>query len=104
MIINGKEIEFKLSIKSHAASFENALIKIQEKEQDLVNIEGKSLEWVIDNVVNMFRTFFIDATGVDVLESCEDAEEAQQAYLDFLAEIQKQKNKIISAYSPKRIK
>ena len=80
MQINGKEIRFSISNKNHAANFEK------------------------DALIRMFRKFFLTATGEDVLKDCEDAQEAKEAYDEFLSAVREQKEHFLSPYSLERIK
>ena len=43
----------------------------------------------------MFRTFIKEATGEDILEDCDDLEEAKGAYLDMLRGIKAQKETLL---------
>lgn len=104
MTINGLEVNFRLSNRKQAAAVEAALGKLAVGETKIKNEKSDSLETVIGEVIDMFREFFVDALGVDVLEGCEDAQEAQNAYMEFLKEINRQKDCILSSYSPDRIK
>ena len=104
MILNGKEIEFKIGNRNHAAAMENAMVKLQKREKELVNMKEENWRTAIDKLIEMFQEFFIEATGIDVLEGCEDAEIAENVFLEFLDELNRQKNKILSQYSPSRIK
>lgn len=52
----------------------------------------------------MFRKFFLTATGEDVLKDCEDAQEAKEAYDEFLSAVREQKEHFLSPYSLERIK
>ena len=100
MQINGKEIRFSISNKNHAANFEKA---IRAKERIRKMSQGK-LGDVLDALIRMFRKFFLTATGEDVLKDCEDAQEAKEAYDEFLSAVREQKEHFLSPYSLERIK
>ena len=55
-------------------------------------------------LIRMFRKFFLTATGEDVLKDCEDAQEAKEAYDEFLSAVREQKEHFLSPYSLERIK
>lgn len=103
MVINGKEVNFKVSNLKHAAAMNLALDEMGKTEKKIGAMKDKNLVNVLTAMISMFRQFFISATGVDVLEDCEDLDEANQAYHTFLAEIKKQKTAMLSAYSPDSI-
>lgn len=104
MVINGKEIDFKISNKRHAAKYYDALKEMEAAETRIRKVDQKDLIAVLDAVINMFRDFFITATGVDVLEDCEDADEAKEVYFDFLSVIKEQQDKFVAPFSLARIK
>jgi hypothetical protein len=55
-------------------------------------------------IIGMFKKFFIDATGVDVLATCKNSSAAADAYLLFLDEVGKVKGKIFQKYDAKRVR
>ena len=77
MRISGKEIDFKLSRINDAAALDMAINKMGTAEVEIR--KEKKLVAILSRTIGMFRQFFIDATGVDVLEGCEDLEEARAA-------------------------
>lgn len=99
MLIYGKEIDFKISRLSNAAALENAL-KLMEKDEVKLKKMPKDAGAVkvISAGLTMFRNFFINVTGVDVMEGCEDLEEASKAYFDFLDAIKAQKKTMLEPY------
>lgn len=94
MVIYGKEIDFKISRLKDAGNFELALQNMEKSEKEISKSNGRITE-VIEKGIRMFRNFFKDATGVDVLEDCEDFTEAKEAYLYFLEEIKEQKKSVL---------
>lgn len=104
MIINGKEVDFKISNKRHAKKYNEALKEMETTEKRIKKTNQTDLIVVLDAVINMFRNFFITATGVDVLEDCEDADEAKTVYIEFLTAIKEQQNKFVAPFSLERIK
>lgn len=94
MKIYGKEIDFKISRLKDAGNYETALNEMQVNETELSKYSGP-MTGLIEMCINMFRNFFKRATGTDVLEGCEDLDEAKKAYLEFLDEIKKQKSDIL---------
>ena len=104
MVINGKEVDFKISNKRHAEKYYEALKEMEVAETRISKADQKNLITVLDAAINMFRDFFITATGVDVLEDCEDADEAKEVYFDFLSAIKEQQDKFVAPFSLERIK
>lgn len=104
MIINGKEVGFSISNLKHAGALEAALKRMDQKEKT-VNSKRKDMQLteVIQVMINTLRDFFVDATGVDVLEGCEDFLEARRVYTEFLNNIQLQKESLLSPFSLNRI-
>lgn len=93
MQIYGKEIDFKISRLSDASAMNLALEHMEKAEKEIK--ETKGLSEVIGQSLHMFREFFRETTGQDVLEGCEDLYEAKTAYYSFLKEVQKQKKELI---------
>lgn len=104
MIINGKEVDFNIYNVCHAKKYETALQQLGVEEKKIKSIDNGNLSEVIERLIKMFRNFFVTATGVDVLEGCEDAVSAKQAYIEFLSEIEKQKKMFAEPFSLERIK
>lgn len=99
MLIYGKEIDFKISRLSNAAAMENALKLMEKDEEKLKKMPDNAGAFkVIAAGIAMFRNFFKNATGVDVLEECDDLEDATKAYFDFLNAIKVQKKTILMPY------
>lgn len=103
MTIYGKEVDFKISRLKCAAAMEQALKKMEKTEQAIQKMQKDSLVKVMSAMISMYREFFKDTTGVDVLEACEDYEEAQEAYYKFLNDIKIQKTAMLAPYSPDSI-
>lgn len=99
MLIYGKEIDFKISRLSNAEAMEHAL-NLMEKDEDKIRKLPKDAgaAKVIGAGLTMFRNFFKNATGEDVLEGCDDLEDASKAYYDFLDAVKAQKNMILMPY------
>lgn len=95
MTVNGKEIDFKITRVGDAEKFSAALKVMEKDEEELQKKKDVKMSLFLRSYIKMFSRFFINATGVDVLEGCDDAQEAQEAYLDFLKEVNKSKTKIM---------
>ena len=93
MRIRGREVDFKIGRLKDAAAFEKALDKMSKTEKE-VNKKG-TLSEIIAAEIEMFRTFVKESTGEDVLEDCDDLEEAKGAYIDMLLGIKKQKETLL---------
>lgn len=96
MEINGKKIKFKITKKKNAANFEKAVNEMAEKEKQIREMNETSLGEVLDSLKNMFRDFFVTATGEDVIDDCDDVEEMEEMYNEFLEEVMSQKEKLLS--------
>ena len=94
MHIYGKEIDFKISRLKDAENFEAALQEMNVKEKEISQYKGP-MTGLIERGIGMFRGFFAKATGVDVLEGCDDFNEAKKAYFAFLEEIKIQKAEVL---------
>ena len=104
MLINGNELDFKIFNLKDAGNMELALKEMEKKEKEIREGKDLSISSVIQTMLDLFRNFFKTATGVDVLEGCEDVLDAKQAYSDFLTEVSRQKQAIIVPFSLDRIK
>lgn len=93
MQIRGREVDFKIGRLKDAAAFEKALDKMSKTEKE-VNKKG-ALSEIIAAEIEMFRAFVKESTGEDVLEDCDDLEEAKGAYLDMLRGIKAQKETLL---------
>lgn len=104
MKIYGKEVDFKISRLSNASALELALEKMGKEEEKIKKMSNDSgVARVIGAFLTMFSNFFVDATGVDVLEGCDDMEDAKKAYMEFLSAIKTQKTAMLAAYDPDTI-
>ena len=45
--------------------------------------------------IQLFRTFIVEATGEDILDGCEDFEEAKGAYMDMIQGVAEQKKELL---------
>lgn len=93
MQIYGKEIDFRISRLSDASAMDLALNHMGKTEEKIK--KAKKINEVIAQSICMFRDFFRETTGQDVLEGCEDLYEAKMEYYKFLKEIEAQKKELI---------
>jgi len=93
MQIRGREVDFKIGRLKDAAAFEKALDKMSKTEKEVNKKEA--LSEIIAAKIEMFRAFVKESTGEDVLEDCDDLEEAKGAYIDMLLGIKKQKETLL---------
>ena len=103
MIIYKKEVDFKISKLKHAAAMQKALADMGKTEAKIQKARKQDLVEALTMMLDMFRQFFVTATGEDVLADCDDFEEAQEAYYQFLADIKNQKTAMLAPYSPDSI-
>lgn len=101
MIINGKELSFNILKKSDAANFKKALEEMERKELEIKKIDEEDLISVLEAMDDLFRRFFITATGVDVVGECDDIAEMTKMYDEFLKEVAKQQKSFKVPVVPK---
>lgn len=101
MQIRGREVDFRITRLKDAAAMEKALDHMAESEKK-INRKGKLTE-IMSATIEMFRNFVKEATGEDVLEDCDDVEEAKNAYTEMLCEVSKQKEEALG-FSMDKIK
>lgn len=107
MQINGKDVDFRITRLKDAAAMDSALKKMGRAEKKLHEDANAGKTDVIETFrryIRLMQDFFLDATGMDVLEGCEDVEEARDAYYSFLDEIRKQKEAALAPYSAERLR
>ena len=102
MQIRGREVDFKISRPKDAEKMNIALKHMDEVEKELK--KETDIVAILTKFIKVLRDFFVEATGADVLDDCDDAEEAKQTYLDFCRDINEQKSKVLSSISPNDIK
>lgn len=96
MKVYGQEIDFRITRIDDAQRYKAALDEMQKDEQKLQKLKRSDLAVFLKSYIEMFQKFFINATGVDVLAGCNDAQEAHDAYISFLREIKVAKIKMAS--------
>ena len=94
MKVYGQEIDFRITRIDDAQRYKAALDKMQKDEQKLQKLKNSDLAVFLKSYIEMFQRFFINATGVDILAECSDAQEAHDAYISFLREIKLSKTNI----------
>lgn len=106
MKVNNVKFEFNISSLKQAGALELALDHMDEREKKInkKKADHKSkLTEILSDTLDMFKQFFIEATGADILQECEDVREATGIYYRFLDEVKKQKDTITEPYSTDRI-
>ena len=101
MQIRGREVDFRITRLKDAATMEKALDHMAESEKK-INRKGKLTE-VMSGTIEMFRNFVKEVTGEDVLEDCDDVEEAKSVQIEMLCESAKQKEEALG-FSMDKIK
>ena len=101
MQIRGREVDFRITRLKDAAAMEKALDHMAESEKK-INRKGKLTE-ILSATIEMFRNFVKESTGEDVLEDCDDVEEAKNVYIEMLCEVSKQKEEALG-FSMDKIK
>ena len=93
MQIRGREVDFKIGRLKDVAAFKKALNNMGKAEKEIKKMSD--LAQIISGEIDMFRAFIKEATGEDILEECDDLEEAKGAYLDMLRGIKAQKETLL---------
>lgn len=101
MQIRGREVDFRITRLKDAAAMEKALDHMAESDKK-INRKGKLTE-IMSATIEMFRNFVKESTGEDVLEDCDDVEEAKNVYIEMLCEVSKQKEEALG-FSMDKIK
>ena len=101
MQIRGREVDFRITRLKDAAAMEKALDHMAESEKK-INRKVKLTE-IMSATIEMFRNFVKESTGEDVLEDCDDVEEAKNVYIEMLCEVSKQKEEALG-FSMDKIK
>lgn len=106
MKVNNIEFDFNISSLKQASAMELALEHMGEREKKINSKKTNPkcrLTEVLADTLDMFRQFFTEATGTDILQECDDIREATGIYYAFLDEVKKQKEHITEPYSADRI-
>lgn len=93
MQIRGREVDFKIGRLRDAEALEKALDNLGVNEKK-INRKGKLSE-ILTAEIQLFRSFIAEATGEDILEGCEDFEEAKGAYMDMIQGVAEQKKELL---------
>lgn len=105
MQINGVDFEFDIYDLDQSEAFDQALDKLSDEEQIIkAALDSQKATEMNKAVIGMFQKFFINATGVDVLAECRNANAAALAYDEFLLRISKQKSVLATKYDVKRVR
>ena len=102
MQIRGREVDFKISRLKDVGNMDLALKHMGKTEEELKKTEKVAVYF--EKYLNMFRDFFRETTGVDVLDGCDDVLEAKETYYEFLEEVKKQKDAVLAPFSTEQIK
>lgn len=104
MEINGVEVDFQISNIEHAERMEKALQTMAQEENKISEMGNVKMSVMLTKMIDVFKNFFREVTGKDVLADCKDFMQAKQVYSEFLAEVAKQKESVLAPFSLQRIK
>lgn len=105
MKINSVEFEFDIFDVDHSEAFEKAVDQLSWSEKKIQDAsKSKKMSEINKALLEMFKKFFISATGVDVLADCKNSMTAQNAYYEFCELVGDAKLQIVTKYSPKRVR
>ena len=93
MQIRGREVDFEVGRLKDAEALEKAIDNLGVNEKK-INRKGKLSE-ILSEEIQLFRTFIVEATGEDILDGCEDFEEAKGAYMDMIQGVAEQKKELL---------
>lgn len=105
MTINGVEFEFDVTDQEDIGRMEKALANMDKAEEKLksYNKQGNASKF-FEMANKMIADFFIETTGADVLKGVTSFLKAKEFYFEFLGEIEKQKDEILSDFSLTRVR
>ena len=105
MKINNVEFEFDIFDLDQSESFEKAIDRLSLSEKTIQEAaKTKKMSDMNRALLEMFKQFFISATGADVLAGCKNSMTAQNAYYEFCEIVGKSKMEIITKYDAKRVR
>lgn len=97
MNVNGHEVDFKITRVQDSRQYQKALQIMDAAEKDLVKrypMNQPALTFptaeFYEAYIRIISDFFVNCLGSNVLEGCDDIEEAQRVYLDFVAHVKRQ--------------
>ena len=101
----GPEFEFDIFDVDNSEAFEKAVDQLSWSEKKIQDAsKSKKMSAINKALLEMFKKFFISATGVDVLADCKNSMTAQNAYYEFCELVGDSKLEIVTKYSPKRVR
>ena len=99
MKINGHEFEFSYVNSADAIRLSEAGKRIAGRLEEIEKAQKESWGSVVRVTIDCYREYLKTATGIDILEGCDDIETAEAAYFDFLGEVAVQEKE----YREKRV-
>ena len=102
--INAK-FEFDIFDLDQSEAFEKAVDQLSWSEKKIQDAsKTKKMSDMNRAMLDMFKQFFITATGADVLADCKNSMTAQNAYYEFCEQVGEAKMQIVTKYSAKRVR
>lgn len=105
MVINGVEFEFDITDQEDVGRMEKALADMEKAETKLesYNKQGNASKF-FEMANKMIADFFLETTGTDVLKGVTSFIKSKEFYFEFLGEVEKQKDEILSDFSLNRVR
>ena len=104
MLMKINNVEFVHDVDQSEA-LEKAIDELGEGEKKVMAAaDTQKLSATNKAIISMIQTFFVTATGKDVILDCRNAKNATDFYDQFLAEVGKQKDDLVLKYSAKRVR
>lgn len=101
----GPEFDFDIFDVNHSEAFEKAVDQLSWSEKKIQDAsKTKKMSDMNKVLIDMFKTFFISATGTDVIGDCTNSMKAQNAYYEFCDLVGEAKLDIVTKYSAKRVR
>ena len=105
MKLNGKEVRFNITDPRDAKRYEETLIKLKKKEKELKKSgQEYTLDEIMREIIKICREVLWDFTGQDVLKGCHDALMAKEVLYQFLREVARQNESLLSPFDLERIR
>ena len=105
MKINNVEFEFDIFDLDQSESFEKAIDQLSLSEKKIHEAsKTKKMSDMNRAMLDMFKEFFVTASGTDVLAECKNSMNAQNAYYEFCEIVGESRMAIITKYDAKRVR
>ena len=91
MKLRGTDIDFRYTRAADAERLTKATDRLRERSEEMEKAAEAGWGPNVKTTINVFREYIHTATGKDLLEGCDDLGVAEEAYYDFMDEVDRQK-------------